>query len=157
MALINRRKIASLIGVLVLLPAWGYAQQAPEVSEANHCQPVSSSEQHSDQCEHNADNTAYDKFDGVVYRGVIDTKPVTLEIIGQGDRYRMTVDGLATFGELNTERGFEQDENASLFILNWQQPEAEQIKFVKLSKDHSVLVRVDANGQLDNTAILHTR
>jgi len=40
MALINRRKIASLIGVLVLLPAWGYAQQA-EVSEANHCQPVS--------------------------------------------------------------------------------------------------------------------
>lgn len=34
MALINRRKLASLIGVLVLLPAWGYAQQA-EVSEAN--------------------------------------------------------------------------------------------------------------------------
>ncbi|MCR4534233.1 hypothetical protein OCF84_02975 [Shewanella xiamenensis] len=157
MALINRRKLASLIGVLVLLPAWGYAQQAPEVSEANHCQPVSGSEQHSGQCEHNADNTAYDKFDGVVYRGVIDTKPVTLEIIGQGDRYRMTVDGLVTLGELNTERGFEQDENASLFILNWKQPEAEQIKFVKLSKDHSVLVRVDANGQLDNTAILHTR
>lgn len=69
----------------------------------------------------------------------------------------MTVDGLVTFGELNTERGFEQDENASLFILNWQQPEAEQIKFVKLSKDHSVLVQVDANGQLDNTATLHTR
>ena len=157
MALINRRKLASLIGVLVLLPAWGYAQQAPEVSEANHCQPVSGSEQHSGQCEHNADNTAYDKFDGVVYRGVINTKPVTLEIIGQGNQYRMNVDGLVTFGELNTERGFEQDENASLFILNWQQPEAEQIKFVKLSKDHSVLVRVDANGQLDNTATLHTR
>ncbi|MEL4278311.1 hypothetical protein [Shewanella xiamenensis] len=157
MALINRRKIASLIGVLVLLPAWGYAQQAPEVSEANHCQPLSGSEQHSVQCEHNADNTAYDKFDGVVYRGVIDTKPVTLEIIGQGNQYRMTVDGLATFGELNTELGFEQDENASLFILNWQQPEAEQIKFVKLSKDHSVLVRVDANGQLNNTSTLHTR
>ncbi len=156
MALINRRKIASLIGVLVLLPAWGYVQQA-EVSEANHCQPVSGSEQHSGQCERSADNTAYDKFDGVVYRGVINTKPVTLEIIGQGNQYRMTVDGLVTFGELNTERGFEQDENASLFILNWQQPEAEQIKFVKLSKDHSVLVRVDANGQLDNTAILHTR
>ncbi|ESE40621.1 hypothetical protein [Shewanella decolorationis] len=157
MALINRRKIASLIGVLVLMPAWGYAQQAPEVSEANHCQPLSGSEQHSDQCEHSADNTAYDKFDGVVYRGVINTKPVTLEIIGQGDRYRMTVNGLVTLGELNTERGFEQDENASLFILNWQQPEAEQIKFVKLSKDHSVLVRVDANGQLDNTSTLHTR
>lgn len=155
-ALINNRKIASLIGVLFLLPAWGYAQQA-EVSEADNCQHISGSEQHTDQCEHNTDNTVYDKFDGVVYRGVIDAKPVTLEIIGQGDRYRMTVDGLVTLGELNTERGFEQDENASLFILNWQQPEAEQIKFVKLSKDHSVLVRVDANGQLDNTATLHTR
>lgn len=109
MALINNRKIASLIGVLFLLPVWGYALQA-EVSEANHCQPVSGSEQHSGQCEHNANNTAYDKFDGVVYRGVINAKPVTLEIIGQGDRYRMTVDGLVTLGELNTERGFEQDE-----------------------------------------------
>lgn len=156
-ALINNRKIASLIGVLFLLPTWGYAQQA-EVSEADDCQHISGSyQQHTDQCEHNADNTVYDKFDGVVYRGVIDAKPVTLEIIGQGDRYRMTVDGLVTLGELNTERGFAQDENASLFILNWQLPEAEQIKFVKLSKNHSVLVRVDANGQLDNTATLHTR
>lgn len=157
MALINKRKIASLIGVLVSLPVWGYALQAPEVSEADNCQHVSGSEQHSDHCERNADNTAYDKFDGVVYRGVINAKPVTLEIIGKGNQYRMTVDGHVTLGELNTERGFEQDENASLFILNWQQPEAEQIKFVKLSKDHSLLVWVDANGQLDNTATMHTR
>ncbi|MGL5335313.1 MAG: hypothetical protein ACRC9R_04065, partial [Enterovibrio sp.] len=73
-----------------------------------------------------------------------------------GDKYRMSVDGLITQGELNTERGFEQDENATLFILNWKQPKANQIRFVKLSKDHSVLVRIGANGLLDKSVTLQT-
>lgn len=76
----------------------------------------------------------------MTYYGVVDGKSVSLEIIGHGDGYRMSVDGQVTLGELNTERGFEQDENASLFILNWRQPEIEQLKWVKLSSDHQRLV-----------------
>ncbi|KFD80617.1 hypothetical protein DA89_2046 [Vibrio paracholerae] len=100
------------------------------------------------------DDIAYDAFDGVIYHGVVDGKSVSLEIIGHGDGYRMSVDGQVTLGELNTERGFEQDENASLFILNWRQPEIEQIKWVKLSSDHQRLVLVDKDGKLDTAVTL---
>ncbi|MGL4835928.1 MAG: hypothetical protein ACRC22_00230 [Shewanella sp.] len=156
--LMNNRKIAPFIGALVFWPSWILALQGPEVSGADNCQDLSDLyQQHTVRGERNLDNIAYQKFDGVVYRGVIKALPVTLEIIGRGDRYRLSVDGLVTLGELNTERGFEQDENASLFILNWQQPKADQIRFVKLSKDHSALVRVDANGQLNRCAILRAR
>lgn len=156
--LMNNRKIAPFIGALVFWPSWILALQGPEVSGADNCQDLSGLyQQHTVRGERNLDNIAYQKFDGVVYRGVIKALPVTLEIIGRGDRYRLSVDGLVTLGELNTERGFEQDENASLFILNWQQPKADQIRFVKLSKDHSALVRVDANGQLNRCAILRAR
>lgn len=151
-SLMVTRKIASLIGVFILLCVlWGR-----EVIAQDRCLEADGSyNQQKGTCDHNIDDFSYKKFDGIVYRGVINAKPITLEIIGQGDGYRMSVDGQVTLGELNTERGFNHDENASLFILNWQQPESEQIKFVRLSKNYSVLFGVNANGELDNTATLH--
>ena len=47
--------------------------------------------------------------------------------------YRLSVNGTVTTGELNTERGFGSDENATLFILNPSAPEKEQKYFVRLS------------------------
>ncbi|MEW6196613.1 MAG: copper resistance protein NlpE [Bacteroidota bacterium] len=36
-------------------------------------------------------------------------------------------------GKLNTERGFENDPDATLFVLNYDQPEENQIYFVRLT------------------------
>ncbi len=150
------RKIASLIGVLILLASLVYMLWGREFFAQDRCLDTGGSyNQQKGTCDHNIDDFTYKKFDSVIYRGVINAKLMTLEIIGQGNGYRMSIDGQVTMGELNTERGFNHDENASLFILNWQKPESEQIKFVKLSKDYSVLVMVNANGQLDNTATLN--
>ncbi|MGL5336507.1 MAG: hypothetical protein ACRC9R_10275, partial [Enterovibrio sp.] len=127
--LMNSKKIALAAAALVVLSGCALAELGSEASGADNCQRVNRSYlRPSRHCQHYTNNTFYQKFDGVVYRGVIDAKPVTLEIIGRGDKYRMSVDGLITQGELNTERGFEQDENATLFILNWKQPKANQIR-----------------------------
>ncbi|MGL5250757.1 MAG: hypothetical protein ACRC7P_06730 [Enterovibrio sp.] len=152
----NNQKIAVFIGALLLLPRWGVAQQ-PAARTSENCREYSQLQQRASDSQHCANNATYQKFDGVVYSGVIDAKPVTLEIIGSGDKYRLSVAGVVTLGELNTERGFGPDENATLFILNWKQPQAKQIRFVKLSQDHSMLLRLDARGQLDHSASLQAR
>lgn len=47
--------------------------------------------------------------------------------------YRLTVAQDVTEGEMNTERGFEADENATLYILNPGRPTVEQAYFVRYS------------------------
>ncbi len=151
----NKKSIASLVGIGLLSISLLYLFWGREFIAQDRCLDAGGACSHTtESCDHNMDDIAYDRFDSVVYRGVIDDKSITLEIIGQGDGYRMSVDGLVTLWELNTERGFEQDDNASLFILNWRKPDVEQIKFVKLSNDHQRLVLVDVNGNLDTRAIL---
>lgn len=153
----NNQKIALFIGALILLPRWGVAQQPAAARVSDNCREYSQLQQRANDSQHSANNAPYQKFDGVVYSGIIDAKPVTLEIIGKGDKYRLSIAGVVTLGELNTERGFGPDENATLLILNWKQPQAKQIRFVKLSQDHSVLLRLDARGQLDHSASLQVR
>ena len=47
--------------------------------------------------------------------------------------YRLTVANDVTEGEMNTERGFEDDPNATLYVLNHDRPAAEQAYFVRYS------------------------
>lgn len=47
--------------------------------------------------------------------------------------YQLTKGGVVTTGELNTERGWDTDENATVFVLNWDQDVANQTVFVKKS------------------------
>lgn len=151
----NKKSITALVGIGLLSIGLLYLFWGREFIAQDRCLDAGGAYQQATQsCDHSMDDIAYDAFDGVIYHGVVDGKSVSLEIIGHGDGYRMSVDGLVTLGELNTERGFEQDDNTSLFILNWRKPEVEQIKFVKLSNDHQRLVLVDVGGSLDTRAIL---
>ncbi|EGR1038741.1 hypothetical protein ID062_00525 [Vibrio cholerae] len=151
----SKKSIAALLGIGLVSIGLLYQFWGREFIAQDRCLDAGGAYQQATQsCDHSMDDIAYDAFDGVIYRGVVDGKSVSLESIGHGDGYRMSVDGQVTLGELNTERGFEQDENASLFILNWRQPEIEQIKWVKLSSDHQRLVLVDKDGKLDTAATL---
>lgn len=151
----DTKKIVFIIGGLLLVVGLVYVLWGRGFAAQDRCLDAGGSyDKQTGVCDHNTDDIAYEKFDGVVYSGVIDGKQTSLEIIGAGDGYRMSVNGQVTLGQFNTERGFGSDENASTYILNWQQPESQQKKFVKLSKDLSSLVMVGSNGQLDTTATL---
>lgn len=51
-------------------------------------------------------------------------------------------------GELNTERGYKDDIDATVFVLNWQDEESEQLRYVKLSKEPDRIYLLDTNGEI---------
>ncbi|MFC0186454.1 copper homeostasis protein (lipoprotein) [Pseudarcicella hirudinis] len=51
-------------------------------------------------------------------------------------------------GNVNTERGFGKDEDATLYILNWDKAETEQRYFVRLSKKPGQLTMLDRSKNL---------
>lgn len=63
-------------------------------------------------------------------------------------RYRLATNGLVREGELNTERGFEADIDATVFVLNWQKPEGEQIRYVRLSSNPTHLYFLDSEQKI---------
>jgi hypothetical protein len=77
----------------------------------------------------------------------------------------LTSDGLSTFQltegdkilswNLNTERGLWEDENATIFILNFDKAENEQKRFVKLSTKSGVLFALSGN-QIEKDNMLYS-
>jgi uncharacterized protein YxeA len=63
-------------------------------------------------------------------------------------RYRLTTNGLVREGELNTERGFEDDIDATVYVLNWQQPEGEQMFYVRLTAEPDRLYALDGERKI---------
>lgn len=63
-------------------------------------------------------------------------------------RYRLTTNGLVREGELNTERGFGDDIDATVYVLNWQQPEGEQMRYVRLTSQPGILYLLDSNQEI---------
>jgi hypothetical protein len=63
-------------------------------------------------------------------------------------RYRLTTNGLVREGELNTERGYKTDEDATVYVLNWQQGEGEQIRYVRRTQDPKNLYLLDTNNDI---------
>ncbi len=63
-------------------------------------------------------------------------------------QYRLTTNGLVREGELNTERGFGDDPDATVYVLNWQKPEGEQITYVRLTNDPTHLYILDGNREI---------
>ncbi len=55
-------------------------------------------------------------------------------------QFRLTDGTHITQGNLNTERGFQDDEDATLFILNFDKPENEQAYFVRLSNGRCIML-----------------
>lgn len=51
-------------------------------------------------------------------------------------------------GNINTERGLEKDENGTIFILNWDKPEKEQLYYGYYSKNPEKLYLLDRNKKV---------
>lgn len=62
--------------------------------------------------------------------------------------YRLTTNDLVREGELNTERGFGDDADATVYVLNWQQPEGERIYYVRLTGDPIHVYVLDGNRKI---------
>lgn len=62
--------------------------------------------------------------------------------------YRLTTNDLVREGELNTERGFEDDIDATVYVLNWQQPEGQQMFYVRLTDEPGVLYALDGDRKI---------
>lgn len=63
-------------------------------------------------------------------------------------RYRLTTNGLVREGELNTERGFEDDIDATVYVLDWQKPEQEQMVYVRLTAEPNRLYALDSERKI---------
>jgi hypothetical protein len=68
--------------------------------------------------------------------------------------YRLTTNDLVREGELNTERGFEDDPDATVFVLNWQQPEGEQMYYVRLTDEPGRLYALDSDRKIIRSGAL---
>ena len=62
-------------------------------------------------------------------------------------RYRLMTNGAVREGELNTERGFGDDPDATVYVLNWQRPEGEQIRYVRFTNEPDRIYVLDGNGE----------
>ncbi len=68
--------------------------------------------------------------------------------------YTLLKNGTLSQGELNTERGFEDDIDATVYILNWREPESEQVSFVRLTKDTTHVLQLDSHRKIMQGAVL---
>ena len=55
-------------------------------------------------------------------------------------KYRLTENGKVRLGEVNTERGFEKDRNATVYVLDPDKPEGEQKYFVRFTGGKIVML-----------------
>ncbi len=67
--------------------------------------------------------------------------------------YTLIEAGVSVSGELNTERGYKDDIDATVFVLDWQKPEAEQKYFVRFTSS-TTIQKLDANRELLTGAVL---
>jgi hypothetical protein len=62
--------------------------------------------------------------------------------------YRLTTNELVREGELNTERGFGDDPDATVYILNWRKPVGEHIYYVRLTSEPEKIFVLDSNREI---------
>jgi uncharacterized protein len=62
-------------------------------------------------------------------------------------KYRLTIDGKVTVGDLNTERGWKDDIDATVFVLNWKESEEKQLVFVRKTGVAGAVSQLDAKRE----------
>lgn len=89
------------------------------------------------------------------YFGVLDGKNTTLTITSY-IAYALSEEGAVALrtGEVNTERGFGDDENATVYVLDYKKGEKEQTRFVRLSNDPTKLFLLENGGTKISTTAL---
>ncbi len=68
-------------------------------------------------------------------------------------RYELSMDKIERRGDLNTERGWQDDADATVYILNWQRPADEQLIFVRTTAAPKVLSLLDASRDLSQPQV----
>ncbi len=63
-------------------------------------------------------------------------------------KYQLQTNELIREGAMNTERGFENDVDATVYILNWQKPAGEQIIYVRLTSKPTWLYLLDSDKKI---------
>ena len=87
------------------------------------------------------------------FRARVDRVDVVFE---QSDytHYLLQTNGLVREGDLNTERGFEDDSDATVYVLNWQKPEGEQLRYVRLTAEPDRLYFLDTENHIVRGSVL---
>ena len=57
-------------------------------------------------------------------------------------------------GELNTERGYGNDPDATVYVLDWKKPVAQQSRYVRYSTESDSLHHIDASGKITQTVLV---
>lgn len=68
--------------------------------------------------------------------------------------YRLITNGAVREGELNTERGFEDDQDATVYVLNWQEPEEQQMLYVRFTDEPTKLYLLDTMRRVVQGSVL---
>lgn len=102
--------------------------------------------------------TNFTVYTGPVYSGMLDGQKVQLQIRDDLQNYRMVKDGLRIEGDLNTEKGFEKNGDAVVYVLDWMNEPRLQIRLL-LSKTGSTseLVLIGQDHQRQNDATLRAQ
>lgn len=87
------------------------------------------------------------------YVGQVDRVAVVFEHSNYVD-YRLTTNGLIRYGSLTTERGYADDEDATVYVLNWQAPEGEWIQYVRLTDEPGRLYLLDSERRIVTSSVL---
>lgn len=86
------------------------------------------------------------------YRGQVDRVSVAFENYNYTS-YRLVTNGVVREGELNTERGYKEDVDATVYVLNWQKPEGEQVRYVRLTNEPGKLFLLNTEGDISGTPL----
>lgn len=62
--------------------------------------------------------------------------------------YRLQTNDLVRTGDMNTERGYKADIDATVYVLNWQLPEGKQMRYVRLTAEPEYLYGLDSAGEV---------
>ncbi|HEY1041183.1 MAG TPA: hypothetical protein VGE63_00455 [Candidatus Paceibacterota bacterium] len=90
------------------------------------------------------------------YEGIINGDSVVFEHQNMTS-YRLTTLDTATFGELNVERGWEDDQDATVFVLDWRKAKSKQQYFVRLTDKPNQIQKLDSERKLIENAILQKK
>jgi hypothetical protein len=87
-----------------------------------------------------------------VYRAQVDRVSVVFENYNYTS-YRLITNGLVRTGDLNTERSYQDDVDATVYILDWQKPEGEQMRYVRMASEPGKLFLLNSAGEFSGTPL----
>ncbi len=135
------KKLILIVSVLVVTLSGGCVQKS---GEENDSLPKQKSE--------TVQSSQFEIYEGIIPCADCEGIKMTLKIADDFQSYELVevylgkdAQPFMSHGKLNTERGFENDVNATVFVLNYDQPEKNQIYFVRLTNMRDRLTMLDRN------------